>query len=355
MTEPPSRRIDVVHFQRKPIPGFHSIERLFSDVREQLRDTDIDVRVRINDYPSQGLLPRLRDAWAARRFQGQVNHVTGDVHYLGWWLDPARTVLTIHDLVGLTRMTGWRRKLFKYLWYTVPVRRCRYVTVVSQFTRDELLREIACDPSRVIVIHPHLSDEFQRVDRPFRTQRTRVLQIGTAYNKNIERLAQALAGMDVELRVVGEMSASQRAAVAAAKIKCTERTGLSRSEILAEYVEADIVALVSTYEGFGLPIVEAQAVGRPVITSNCASMKEVADNAACLVDPTESGSIAAGLKKIIADGNYRDQLVLAGFKNAARYQLSSIADQYATLYRIAAAEKATDMPRPAKPNKLFAL
>ncbi len=110
------------------------------------------------------------------------------------------------------------------------------------------------------MIHPHLSDEFQRVDRPFRTRGTRVLQIGTAYNKNIERLAQAMVGLDVELRVIGEMSPSQRAAVTAAKIKCTERTGLSRKEILDEYVNADIVA--TGVDLRGLRVADRRGAGR---------------------------------------------------------------------------------------------
>lgn len=348
MSEQQPKRIHVVHFQRRPIPGFNSIERLFADVREQLRESDIDIRVRINEYPSRGLLPRLYDSWRAHRAQGQVNHVTGDVHYLSWWLDPARTVLTVHDCVGLTRMSGWRRRLFRFLWYTLPARRCRYITVVSQFTRDELLREIDCEPSKIRVIHPHLSDEFQRVDRPFRTHGTRILQIGTAYNKNIERLAQALEGMDVELRVIGEMSDSQRAAVLTANVKYTERTGLSRREILDEYINADIVSLLSTYEGFGLPIIEAQAVGRAVLTSNCASMPEVAGAGACIVDPLDVAAIREAVRLIQNDLIYRDGLRYQGLVNAERFRLRATAREYANLYRIIAAASSAPLKSDAE-------
>ncbi len=325
--------IEVVHLQRRPLPGFHSIERMFKDVREHLDGREFKVVVRINCFTSRGLLPRVRDAWAARKLTASVKHVTGDVHYLAWWLDPRQTILTVHDCVGLSRLQGWRRRLFKYLWYSLPVRRARYVTVVSEFTRRELLAETGCDPARVSVIHPHLSEEFQRVDRVFPASRIRVLQMGTAPNKNIERLAQALAGLDVQLVVIGQLSISQRAAVTAAGLACEEKTGLSREQILDEYANADVLAFVSTYEGFGLPIIEAQAVGRVVVTSTVCSMPEVAGTAACLVDPLDIASIRTGISRVIADADYRNDLILAGFQNVKRFRLPAIAEQYASLYR----------------------
>lgn len=328
--------LEVIHLQRKPIRGFHSVERLFEDVREQLQGSDVEIRVRINHFPSAGVLPRLRDAFAARRAQAEVNHVTGDVHYLSWMLDPSRTILTVLDCVGLSRLSGWRRAIFKQLWYTIPVRRSRWITVISEFTRDELIHETGCDPRKIVVIYPHLSEEFQRVDRPFRTERARILQVGTAYNKNIERLACALRGMDVELVVIGQLSDSQREAIVAAGISYQERIGLTRSEILSAYVDADVVALASTYEGFGLPIIEAQAIGRPVITGNSCSMPEVAGNTACIVDSLDPASIRQGVEKILADEDYRKSLVAAGFKNVQRFRLQRIAEQYADLYRQAA-------------------
>jgi glycosyltransferase involved in cell wall biosynthesis len=330
MTDHP---IDVVHLQRKPGPGLHSIERLFEDVREELSGSDIQIRVRINDYMSRGIRPRLHDAWAARRYQGQVNHVTGDVHYLCWWLDPARTVLTVHDCVGLSRMRGLRRRVFRHLWYTRPLHRSKFITVVSDFTRRELTAETGVDPERVQVIHPHLSAEFVPVPQSGPPKLLRVLQIGTAPNKNIERLAAALAGLPVDLTVIGKLDASQRAAIQDAGIKFNERTGLGREEMPQMYADADIIAFASTYEGFGLPIIEGQAVGRPVVTSNRCSMPEAAGEAACIVDPLDVASIRAGFQRLMADPDYRNSLIQAGFRNIERFRLSRIAAQYAALYR----------------------
>jgi glycosyltransferase involved in cell wall biosynthesis len=107
---------------------------------------------------------------------------------------------------------------------------------------------------------------------------------------------------------------------------------ISDDEIVREYERSDMLVFVSTYEGFGLPIVEANAVGRPVITSNILSMPEVAGDAACLVDPLNVSEIKDGIRRIITDAHYRKQLVENGYRNAKRFEAAAVAGQYAQLY-----------------------
>ena len=70
-----------------------------------------------------------------------------------------------------------------------------------------------------------------------------------------------------------------------------------------------MLTFVSTYEGFGLPILESQATGRPVVTSNVSSMPEVAGDAACLVNPYDADSIREGILRVINDDAYRKDLM----------------------------------------------
>ena len=92
--------LHVTHFMRRSPMGAHSVERLYEDVRLNLA-TAIQIRVCTNRYYSRGFLRRLYDSLRALKYQGDVNHVTGDVHYLTYFLDRRRTVLTILDCVTL--------------------------------------------------------------------------------------------------------------------------------------------------------------------------------------------------------------------------------------------------------------
>jgi glycosyltransferase involved in cell wall biosynthesis len=108
---------------------------------------------------------------------------------------------------------------------------------------------------------------------------------------------------------------------------------LLTDQMLEKYYQADLVAFVSLAEGFGLPIIEANAVGRPVLTSNISPMSEVAADAACLVSPRDVVDIHNGIRKIIADAEYRDKLVSNGRRNAARFRSDVVANEYLDIYR----------------------
>ena len=81
-----------------------------------------------------------------------------------------------------------------------------------------------------------------------------------------------------------------------------------------------------------MPPVEGQAVGRVVISSNIEPLKSVAGNGACLVDPFSVASIREGICKVIADAEYRNQLIENGLKNAERFRAEGIAKKYLQVY-----------------------
>lgn len=329
--------VRVVQFMRHPRPNMFSIERLYGDIREAM-PPDCYVSVWTCHNPSKGLWPRVQDMISARKNQGDVNHVTGDVHYLTCLLDPRRAVLTIHDLVSLHRLRGAKRLLLWFFWYWLPVRRSRVVVVISESTRQMLLASVPCDPAKIRVIHNSVSDEFVAIPHVFNSKYPRILHIGTKSNKNLERTAEALVGMPCRLVIVGPLSPSQITTLEKFAIDYENHVGLSRAALLKQYAECDMLVFVSIYEGFGLPIIEANAVGRPVVTSNLLSMPEIADKAACLVDPFNVSDIREGVRKVLHDRAYRDRLVEAGYVNAKRFRADLIATRYAALYREIATE-----------------
>jgi glycosyltransferase involved in cell wall biosynthesis len=98
------------------------------------------------------------------------------------------------------------------------------------------------------------------------------------------------------------------------------------------YEEADIVSFCSTYEGFGLPIIEAQAMYTPVLTSDLDPMKEVSGGAAYLADPFDVESIRKGLLTIVNDDQFREEIVERGRENIQRFLPNKIAAEYERLY-----------------------
>lgn len=324
--------IRVTQFMRRPRPGIYSVERLYEDVRKNM-SSDIQVRVRVSRFYSQGLWRRLYDAVAAYRHQGDINHVTGDVHFLTYFLAKRRTLLTILDCGVLEQLRGFKRWVLWFFWFWLAEKRCSFIVVISAETKKQLLRHLHCDPKKIRVIYCNVSSEFRPFPTTFNSDRPRLLQIGTTDNKNIERLAEAIKGLECDLVVIGKLSDSQQTALEQNSIYFENRVGLSRGELLDEYHSCDLLVFISTYEGFGLPIVEANAVGRPVVTSKVLSMPEVAGDAACLVDPFDITSIRAGICRVIDDVEYREQLVSCGFANAERFQASVLATQYAKLYK----------------------
>jgi hypothetical protein len=130
----------VVFFHRKPRNvGNYSVEFIFEDVRKRLSNK-IDAHIVVSKYESAGLFKRLYNCYEAWRSQGQVNHITGDVNYLGCLLKPSATIQTILDCVHLNSSAGFKHKILKLFWLTIPERRAKFITAISESTKQEILR-----------------------------------------------------------------------------------------------------------------------------------------------------------------------------------------------------------------------
>ena len=120
----------VVYFHRKPAFSAHSIESYFSSIR-QLMPSDIETVVAESRYFSRGVLPRGYNIIEAALRQGDVNHITGDIHFVSYLMDRRRTILTILDCTPLHRSSGLRRAAINAIWYQLPTLRSAEITVIS--------------------------------------------------------------------------------------------------------------------------------------------------------------------------------------------------------------------------------
>ncbi|MEN6372108.1 MAG: glycosyltransferase family 1 protein [Armatimonadota bacterium] len=322
----------IAYFCRKPAEAQISLERVFKSVRNAMPEL---VKCSAFQCKHNGTSPStiMLNILDAHNHQGDVNHITGDIHYLALGLDGRRTILTIHDCRSLIRLTGLKRRLFQLLWYDQPMKRCRIITTISRFTANELIEFAPWIKNRVRVIYNPIGDAFQPAPKEFNTDRPVILQVGTGHNKNLIRVAQALKGIRCHLEIVGRLSTAQKETLCVNGINYSSSHGLSDDDIVNKYRHSDIVVFTSTYEGFGMPIIEAQATGRPVVTSNICSMPEVAGSGACLVDPYDVLSIRNGIMRMTNDRTYRDEMIDHGYENVKRFAATKIALEYAELYQ----------------------
>ena len=124
----------------------------------------------------------------------------------------------------------------------------------------------------------------------------------------------------LKLIIIGELSIYQKNLLSNNKIDYKNYVGINNNYLINKYFKSDILVFVSVYEGFGVPIIEAQKIGRAVITSNLYPMKYVAGNGALLVNPKSVKSIKSGILKIINNSRLRDNLINNGYKNVNRFK-----------------------------------
>lgn len=325
--------INVVYFNRKPRSlGNFSIERYFMQVQSHM-PPNIKITSLNMPFNSKGFFRRVCNIIFCYFRQGDVNHITGDIHYVALLLKKSKTVLTIHDCTALARSRGLKFNLLRLFWYTIPVRKSNVIIANSEATKAELLKYVDCLNDKIKVIHIVIGEYFVRVNKTFNTDKPRILHIGTAPNKNLERLISSLQGMKCVLVIVGLVPKSVKRLINIYKLETElKEYRLSDEELLNEYIKCDILSFVSTSEGFGMPIVEANAVGRVVITSNTTSMPEIAGNSAFLVDPYNCKSIRAGFIKIISDKEIREKLIMNGYENCLRFHPDRVASQHIQIY-----------------------
>jgi len=321
--------LKVVFIYRKYRTEAYSIEELFHTVAKELGK-----QVKVIEYEVGGRHRILLDVWQLRKMNADIYHVTGDINYLVNLLSSKKTVLTVHDIGHyLFGLKGIKRWLYKWLWLVFPIRQAGAVTSISTETCENIVKHLGITGSRVKVIENCHSAIFKPVEKLFAVNCPVILQVGTKPYKNVPRLVEALKGLRCRLVLIGSLDEEIKQKLAECGIDYENYVGLTHEELYKQYVECDIVSFTSIGEGFGVPIIEAQASGRPLITSDVSPMREAAGEGACLVDPLDVSQIREGVRRIIADSDYRDQLVELGLRNVVRYSPATISDQYLNLYK----------------------
>lgn len=267
-----------------------------------------------------------------------------------------KTVVTVHDLGAEYLPKAHQLKQQLYLkWITkFQLKSATKLIAVSRATKNDLVKKVGVNPQKIEVIYEGYDQKlFKRVEdlsraksrddtlvnslTPYsrrdqgseRSEGSYFLFVGTVQpRKNLERLIKAFhlfsqQALDFKLVIAGS-----KGWLADEIYSLPKRLGIEKQVKFLGYVPdenlptlysgATALVFPSLFEGFGLPIIEAQACGTPVLTSNISSMPEVANKGAILVDPYKVEEIASGMMKMI-DNKMRDGLIKEGFENIKRF------------------------------------
>lgn len=292
-------------------------------------------------------LPRL---WTHMRLKRELRQRPPDIFFTPAHVIPygyeGPSIATIHDL-GYHHFPE-AHTLAQRLYLRWSTRHnaqvSRRVIADSQATADDLLRFYAVDPRKVVVIHPgvdpelrHVTDEkvLSAVWRKYNVYPPYFLYIGTLHpRKNLVRLAQAFAASGLAERdslytlvLAGKEGWLTEPIIQALHNMSAEVSGrihlpgfVDDNDKAALLSGATALAFPSLYEGFGFPVLEAQACGTAVICANTSSLPEVAGRGALLVNPTDKAAITSALQQVAADSNLRQQLVTNGYENVQRFK-----------------------------------
>ncbi|MEM6964538.1 MAG: glycosyltransferase family 1 protein [Bacteroidota bacterium] len=330
--------MEVQLFYRKHNASNFSIEGIFNNLYEEFDEVLKNENAKVSKievpYFSNKKTSIIKNIFFSRSNVKDVNHITGDIHYVALGLPVRSTVLTVHDCVTLTRkrnpITQW---FIKKLWFDWAVGNVQYITVISEKTKTELIQYTGCSPEKIVIIPNPYNPIFAFKKLAFNREKPHILQIGTRDNKNLENIILAIENINCKLIIIGKTDSNQKKMLRNGNIDYEECSNISNEEMYQRYVQADLVTFVSFYEGFGMPIIEAQAVGRPVLTSNIPPMNTISKDSALHVDPFSVEAIRNGIQKIIEDNEFRENLIIKGLENVKKYSREIIAQQYLDLYK----------------------
>lgn len=248
------------------------------------------------------------------------------------------TIATIHDLIALrTEMENQKIVDDQINDLTYTLKYCDFVFTVSNASKADIIKEFNYPAERIGVVpngidydrfHCNIPEhELLRIRGKYGLPQKFILYLGgMRKHKNLDRLIRAYSCLSEELKeeyslviTKGTPELKELAWNLHIGDKVVFTPYIEEEDKIGMYKLASLYAYISLYEGFGLPVIESQAVGTPVITSNVSSLPEVAGDSALCVNPLDIKEIAEGITRILSDNELRQKMINKGFANAQYY------------------------------------
>ncbi|MGD2177862.1 MAG: glycosyltransferase family 1 protein [Anaerolineae bacterium] len=301
----------------------------------------------LRTIPFPRLWTHLRLAWEVAKHPPDAlfvpAHVLPSIH-------PCPSLVTIHDLgyLRFPKSHPWRQRLYLDLSTRWNAYTATHLLADSQATRADLVTHYSVAANKITVAYPGTDeslgpvrdvDAIEAAKARYNISGDYFLYLGTLQpRKNLPRLVEAFAEFATRLSpsAIQLVLAGKRGWLYDDLFEQVSRRGLFERVRFPGYVaEEDKAALLSgalafvfpsLHEGFGLPVVEAQACGCPVITSNTSSLPEVAGDGALLVDPEDTADIVNAMQRIATEPWLCEELIERGFANEGRFSWATCAE-----------------------------
>ncbi len=320
---------------RKPIKDKNfSTENFYYELFRNFSHKNFEIKFKICPLESKNLFNRFVLCIWAFFNQGSINHICGDVNFISIFLKKSKTINTILDCYSMKRLNNLKKFLYSIFWIKIPVfQSCKIITI-SKSTFNEVLRYTNIKNRKKIEIIGvcTLSAYKKKIKKKIKLI-PRILIVGTAPHKNISNIISSLKNIECKMIIIGKLTNEMFEKLNKNKLNYENYISASKNKLVNEYKKSDLLLYPSNYEGFGIPIIEAQSIGRAVITSNLEPMITVAGKGALFVNPKNIKEISKSVKLLIRNQKLRNSLIDKGFQNIKRFKKEIILNKHLIIYK----------------------
>ncbi len=321
--------------------AFVNLESAAWPLPSQSNFTRIVCPVRATSRVQRYVFEQVRLPKLLRRFGVDLVHSLG---YVAPLFPPCPSIVTVPDLNYRSfgdRMPAARRLTLEF-FVKQSTRRADHIITISEVSRIQIIAALGILPRRITATHLassirdvdpiDVANLLQRhqIDKPY------IIAFSSTYpNKNIPRLLNAFVrarqdySLPHQLVLVGHPPSDHASNRLDAVIFAGYLNESSKTTLLAN---AEMLVFPSTYEGFGLPVLEAQQAGVPVICSSAAALPEVAGEAAVFFDPLSVDEMAKAIGRVAQDTELQSSLRAKGFRNVSRFSWEKTARETFQIY-----------------------
>ena len=308
-------------------------------------------------WPRHMSLKTVQGSWMSLSQQWELPRLLHDIKadlfhapsFMAPLVCPCRLVMTIHDLnhMVLPQFYTPFHQFYYQLFVRSCIRRSDYILTVSNFSKDEIVRNLAISPDKIFVTYNGVSDNYRPVvDQEYLDYVRDIYELPERFifclsnnkpHKNVHQLVRAYCHAQLTVPLV------LACPVDTSLIRIAENYGKKHliyfSKFIAEehlpsvYSMTHLFVYPSTYEGFGLPPLEALSCGAPVVVAHSSSLPEVVGDSAIFTDPFDYQDIARALELGVRDEALRNRLSQIGVQHARRFSWQAMTDQTVEIYK----------------------